>query len=172
MDVTSYLLGKNASGGGGTDLNNYFVTTISKGTNNKPYAINMIKNLPSTITVSGTSLDYSFSYCGNLKAIPYMDTSNVTSFNYCFRNCYAIETFPILDFSNAKNLSSVWVDCNSLTDTSLDNILQTLISATSYTGTKALTSVGSWVTSIYPASRWQALPHYQDFIDAGWTIGY
>lgn len=170
MDVTSYLLGKQA--GGGADLSDYFNFNISKGTSSKPGVATMIKNIPSTITVSGTSLDYAFSGCGNLQEIPYMDTSNVASFYHCFYQCYGIKTFPVLDFSKATVLTIVWSDCNSLTDTSLDNILQTLISATSYTGTKTLASIGSWSSSIYPASRWQALPHYQDFINAGWTIGY
>ena len=60
--------------------------------------------------------------------------------------------------------------CFSLSDTSLDNILQMCINATSYTATKTLNHIGIYLDT-YPASRIQALPHYQDFLDAGWTIG-
>lgn len=60
---------------------------------------------------------------------------------------------------------------NKLTDASLDNILQMCINATSYTETKTLAELG---LSNYRASvsRVEALPHYQDFLNAGWTIGY
>ena len=36
----------------------------------------------------------------------------------------------------------------------------------------ALAQLGITDTTAYPTSRIQALPHYQDFLDAGWTIGY
>lgn len=95
-------------------------------------------------------LKQTFSSCTNLKNVPVMDASNMISTS-AFQNTFQ--------------------NCTSLTDTSLDNILQTCISATSYTGTKTLAKLGFTSTN-YPASRIQALPHYQDFLDAGWTIGY
>lgn len=100
--------------------------------------------------IAPSILKQTFSSCTNLKNVPVMDASNMTSTS-AFQNTFQ--------------------NCTSLTDTSLDNILQTCISATSYTGTKTLAKLGFNSTN-YPASRIQALPHYQDFIDAGWTIGY
>jgi hypothetical protein len=88
--------------------------------------------------------------------------------------CANLTTVPVLDASKLKNtnyFNSMFSSCSNLTDTSLDNILQICISATQFTGTKQLTTLGFTSTN-YPASRIQALPHYQDFIDAGWTIGY
>jgi len=62
--------------------------------------------------------------------------------------------------------------CSNLTDESLDNILQMCINTTSvYTRPKTLTELGFNV-GYYSASRIQSLPHYNDFINAGWTIGY
>ena len=55
--------------------------------------------------------------------------------------------------------------------TNLNNILLSCISATSYTETKTLTQLGIY-SYRYPASRIQALPNYQDFLNAGWTTGY
>ena len=63
-------------------------------------------------------------------------------------------------------------NCPNLTDTSLDNLLQMCINSNVTSSTrKNLNDVGLTATD-YPVSRIQALPHYQDFINAGWTIGY
>jgi hypothetical protein len=45
------------------------------------------------------------------------------------------------------------------------------INATSYTGTKTFSKFG-FNSGYYAASKIQSLPSYQDFITAGWTIGY
>ena len=96
------------------------------------------------------SLRNTFNGCTNLKNIPYIDCSACGS-KYDFQGSFQ--------------------NCPNLTDTSLDNILQSIISATSYPGTKTLAYAGFNSTD-YPSSRIQALPHYQNFIDAGWAIGY
>lgn len=105
-----------------------------------------------------------------LETFPLLDTSNVTSMAYMFMACSALKTVPLLNTSNVTSFSSMFSNCIALTDTSLDNILKMCINATSYTGTKKLTELGITNTSIYTDSRIQALPHYQDFINAGWTI--
>ena len=116
-----------------------------------------------------------FGSCKSLLNIPQLNTSNVTNMNSMFSGCERLINVPQLDTSNVTNMSSMFGGCVSLNDTSLDNILQMCINAASYTGTKTLKTIGfqyTNMTSKYPASRIRALPHYQDFIDAGWTIGY
>ena len=62
---------------------------------------------------------------------------------------------------------------------SLDNILQMCISATSYAGQKTLAQLGFKKTidgvDVYPESRFvnnPNIPHYQEFLDAHWALGY
>lgn len=115
-----------------------------------------------------------FNGCSVLKKIPSLDTSNAHSIQKMFMGCKNLEDVPVLNTSNLSGSTAfqlTFSDCPNLTNTSLDNILQMCISATSYTGTKTLARLG-FVVDYYPTSRIQALPHYQDFINAGWTIGY
>lgn len=195
MDITSYLLGKNASGGGGggSDLDwtaiGYSGTpqAIVDGYN---YAVN-IKNtfvpgsslswkwnsnkeltiFPTLDLSQNTSISYMCSYCPSLISIAPIDTKKITNFSNSFSGCTALKEVPILDFSSATGLASMFNNCPSLTDKSIDNILVSCIGINpNYTASKTLSNMG--FNSNIAASRIQALPHYQDFIDAGWTIGY
>jgi len=151
--------------------------------------------MPLVDTSRATTTQYMFTGCYCLQYIPLLDTSNtiymqqmfqscfcllfvpqfntqkVKNFESIFYQCASLTDVPILNTSSASNMTNMFRECTSLTDTSLDNILQMCIGATSYTGTKTLARLG-FASTNYPSSRIQALPHYQDFIDAGWTIGY
>lgn len=102
-------------------------------------------------TMKPTNLRSAFNGCTNLKSVPIIDCSKITGSGTYFQNTF--------------------LDCPNLTDTSLNNILDSLISASGYTGTKTLKYVGFTSTN-YPTSRIEALSHYQNFVNAGWTIGY
>jgi len=131
-------------------------------------------DLSSFDTSNVTNMDSMFSDCNNLTSISWgnnFDTSKVTNMNSMFLNCIYLQNIPILNTSSVTNMNRMFFNCQNLTDTSLDNVLQMCISATNYTGTKTIAFL--WGYTNYPsASRIQALPHYQAFIDAGWAIGY
>lgn len=131
-------------------------------------------DLSSFDTSNVTNMNSMFNNCPNLTSISWgnnFDTSNVTNMDSMFFNCSSLQNFPILNASSVTNMNRMFFSCQNLTDTSLDNVLQMCISATNYTGTKTIAFL--WEYTNYPsADRIQALPHYQDFIDAGWTIGY
>ena len=177
------------------DLSDYFTNTLEyNSTTYQSSAKNMIKTIPPNTVVSGTSLKLVFYQFMSLTTLPIIDTSSVTDMegmcNGCvslvsfpalntsnvrnmmsmFNNCGNLTTFPALNIPSATNLQYMFSGCNALTDTSLDNILQMCISATSFTGTKTLAYLSITNASVYPASRIEALPHYQDFVNAGWTI--
>lgn len=218
MDLFSYLLGKQNSGGGSSEFdwsaigysetpqgivdaynyalgikNNWDATRTSlsnKFKNDKQLTFmplvdtsnatttygmfegcNTLVSVPLLNTSNVNNMANMFKSCYVLKEIPSLDTSNVTSINNTFNACYSLTTLPQLDFSSVTNIQNAFVTCTSLTDTSLNNILLSCIGMTSYTGTKTLLHMGFNITN-YPASRIQALPNYQDFINAGWTIGY
>jgi hypothetical protein len=182
----------NVSGGGASE---YFTSTIESGTNALSGSLKIVKRVPD-IQISGTTANYlfrraenlvsidsitasgiiqmeeTFSYCSSLVSAPLFDTSSVVNMNNTFAGCLALENIPLYNTSNLLYCTNSFWNCTSLTDTSLDNILQMLANATRFEGTKTFTRATGLTSSQYPASKIQALPHYQDFINAGWTIGY
>lgn len=122
-------------------------------------------------TSNVTNMTNMFSGCTNLTTVPLYDTSSVTSMNMMFRVCKQLANVPLFNTSKVKNFSNMFYGCQNLSTESLDNILQMCINASSYTSTKTLVQLGFDNTN-QPAGTIQALPHYQDFINAGWTIGY
>ena len=117
------------------------------------------------------NMAYMFEGCSSLETLPTMNTTNVKNFSCFCQSCLKLQNVNVLNMSSATNVYNMFYSCRALTDTSLDNILQSLISATSYTGTKTLAQVGFDRYSV-PSSKWSTLTHYQDFIDEGWSIGY
>jgi hypothetical protein len=148
-----------------------FTSTVTSATS----MFNNCKNIttaPLFDTSSVTNTFQMFMGCSNLTTVPAYNLSSVTNLSMMFMQCKKLENVPLFNILSATDLSNMFGNGGTLlTDTSLDNILQMCISATSYTGTKTLTTLGIFAQN-YPASRIQALPHYQDFIDAGWTTGF
>ena len=139
------------------------------------YGCHSLVSLPLFNTENITNMSECFRECRALMSVPKFNTSKVTKMQRMFANCYSLATVPLLDTSAVtgnNSFNEMFINCSVLTDTSLDNILQMCINAVNYTGTKTLRTLGIMSATIYPTSRIEALPHYQDFIDAGWTIGY
>ena len=196
MDLFSYLLGKKSSNGGGSGGD---IDWSSIGYNGTPETIENAYNhakeiydnwdstqtslyekfksdttlviMPAVDTSSSTNTASMFNGCTSLLEIPFLDTSNVTTFYTMCNGCYSLQKIPVLNTSKVAYFDNCFRDCKSLSDDSLDNILQMCIGATSYSGTKTLKQIGI-TSSYYTSSRIQALPHYQDFINAGWSIGF
>lgn len=193
-DVTNYA---NAEVNVQPDMSAYFPLNIYTNANTALMNPNRFtKKLPNNLVIQNNSLQHAFYQLLVLEEMPDLDTSNVTTmsgafwacqslitvkpyntvnvknFGNCFRDCTNLENVPVLNTSKITNMSDMFNSVPKLTDQSLDNILQMCINATSWTNpTKTLYLLGLR-SSDYPASRIQALPHYQDFISAGWTIGY
>lgn len=171
MDITSYLLGKNASGGGSKDEYNVFATVPEE------YAgaltlTNSIEKVGTFDTSLIQNMSNMFGGCRYLKTVELLDTKNVTSFSRMFYNCTNIENIPQFDTTSVTDFSSMFGNIGSkLTDTSLNNILGMCINAVSYTGTKTLAAL-SLAENRAPKARLETLSNYQAFLDAGWTIGY
>jgi surface protein len=139
------------------------------------YGCTSLQSVPLFNTSNVTTMNWMFRDCSNLLSVPAFNTSKVTSFANMFNNCSLLTTLPVFDFSavnNTNGLNYFVRSCGRLTDTSLDNILQSCVTATSFTGRKTLTELGFSDNITYPVSRIEALPHYQDFVNAGWSIGY
>ena len=130
-----------------------------------------LKTIPQLNTSNVTNMQSVFAGCQALKTIPQLNTSNVTNMQGVFASCFNLTDLPQLNTSKVTDMYNMFYNCKNLSNNSLDNVLLMCINATSYTGTKTLTQLGFQAIFI-PASKIQALPHYQDFLDAGWTIGY
>lgn len=124
-------------------------------------------NLTFTGTPTCGQTRYIFRGCTSLVTAPSLDTSAAALFTEMYKGCTLLANVPVYDFSAATNLQNVFQNCPALSDTSLDNILQSCITTNVYQGTKALSTLG--IANTYDA-RIVDLPHYQDFIDAGWVI--
>lgn len=113
FDVKNYATADvNVSGGG--DLSEYFGSTINAGTSKQSGLNQIIKKIPSGISVVSTSAMYMFNNCSALETISLIDTSNVDNMNNMFLNCYALKTLPLLDTSKVNNMSSMFRECRSL----------------------------------------------------------
>ena len=152
--------------------------------------------MPLVDTSNATTMSSMFQFCYGLTSVPLLNTSKCTNFQSSFASCYCLKTIPKFDTANATNMSTMFnacsilknvpqfdtskvtsiqnmfYTCNALTDESLNNILKMCININpSYSKTRTLAYLG-FRSTYYPASRIQALSSYEDFIDAGWTIGY
>lgn len=131
------------------------------------YGCDLLANVPAYNTSNGTSMRSMFQSCISLETAPSIDTSNCQDITNMFMSCSKLKNVPIYNWSSVTTISNVFNGCNKLTDESLDNILQSYITATSYTGTKNLSTSG-FNSSL--KNRCSSLPHYQDFVNAGWSI--
>ena len=138
--------------------------------------INMVTS-PNINTSSATKMSNMFSNCFNLVTVRNYDMSHVTDISGMFNGDTKLENLPLMNLSSISgkwSLNSVF-STNVLTNDSLNNLLGSLATITSaYTGTKTLKFVfgNSDISQYYPASTIEQMSNYQDFIDAGWTIGY
>lgn len=130
-----------------------------------------LKNIPLYNFSSVTLCNSAFSNCISLISVPEFNLSSCTQFSTAFNGCSNLENVPLFNTPSATDFDRMFQNCPKLTNESIDNILQMCISATNYSSTKTLRYMG-FNSSSYSASRIQALPHYQNFINAGWTIGY
>lgn len=113
--------------------------------------------------------------CQSLKEIPKLDFASANNFYLMFSGCSSLTKVPVLNIKTIQSsigITNMFRYCLKLTDESLDNILQMCVGIESYSGTRKLSTLGINDSNVYPVSRIEALPHYQDFINAGWTIGY
>ena len=142
------------------------------------------------------NIDKMFSGCKALESITVTnDEIGYTTACYraveAFKNCISLENIPIVNLYDLNNvglsdrLTNMYYGCTSLrSDSSLDKVLQTCLTVRGYNPSyKTLYHLGfrnestgySVDGTSYPGhatSVWTSLTHYQDFLDAGWSIGY
>ena len=109
-----------------------------------------------------------FRGCSALTSVP-SDFASLTQVNHMFNGCSSLVNLPQIDMTNVTTATSYIANCSSLSNTSLNNVMGSLLTMTSFTGTKTLKSVGfssDQATTATGLSNWSALS------SAGWTTGY
>ena len=139
-----------------TDMHNAFAGT-------------MIEYLPPLITPNVTNMNAICYQCTNLITVDLIDTGKVTNFSWGFAYCENLVNVPVLDTKSITSnyMSAMFKGCNSLSNDSLNNIMQMCINAVNVTSAKSLESVGLNTTQ---RETCKSLSNYQAFINAGWKL--
>ena len=121
---------------------------------------------------SCTTCYRAFQNCTSLYSAPYLNNIRTGgNFQQMFWNCSSLRILPPYNLKSPSNLTNMFQGTGSnLEEASRINILFMLAGCT-YSGTKTLAHLG-FTASMYSAASWQALPTYNDFVSAGWSIGY
>lgn len=128
-----------------------------------------LTEIPNLNTSSLNRASNMFYNCSKLTTIPNLDTSKTTGMTSMFQNCTNLVNVPVFNWGSATHLYRIFEGCTNLSNESLNNILASCISATTYSTNKNLKYMG--LTS-EQASRCTGLSNYAAFTSAGWTTGY
>ena len=103
---------------------------------------NSITSAPLLDMSSATDVSYMYGSCQGLTSVPSINTSSAQNMAYMFSHCGLLTDIPELDMSSVTALDFIFYECPALSNTSLQNILKSLLTATSYSGNKSLKRVG------------------------------
>jgi len=126
-----------------------------------------LTTFPLIDTSSGTDFSLAWQKCSSLTTFPVIDTSSGTDFSLAWRGCSILTTFPVIDTSSGTDFNSAWENCNSLTtfpanafdnvsggnftnaffntaltQTSIDNVLVSLVASGINAGTRVFDQSG------------------------------
>jgi hypothetical protein len=102
-----------------------------------------LTSFPLIDTSAGTDFSYAWQGCTGLTSFPLIDTSAGTDFSYAWRGCSSLTSFPANIFDNVKggNFTDSFTN-TALTQTSIDNILVSLVTSGIATGTRVFDQSG------------------------------
>jgi len=153
------------------------------------YNCTSLTSFPLIDTSAGTSFDRAWYNCTSLTSFPLIDTSAGTNFYSAWRGCTSLTSFPLIDTSAGTKFQQAWQDCTSLTSfpanafdnvsggdfagafnntaltqTSIDNILVSLVASGIATGTRVFDQSGGSA----PSSTGEAA--IDTLRSRGWTV--
>lgn len=117
-----------------------------------------------------TALRAGFSNFSSLVKAPTLSTSHITDAQTVFSGCESLVDVPVYDWSGltAHRNYNMFLNCNSLSNDSLNNILESCIGMTGV-DTKTLKYIGLSSTQ---ATACQSLSNWAAASAAGWSTGY
>ena len=124
-----------------------------------------LTSFPLVDTSSGTDFSQAWRDCRNLTSFPLVDTSSGTDFYLSWFNCKSLTSFPANAFDNVKggNFSNAFAS-TTLTQTSIDNILVSLVASGISAGTRVFDQSGGSA----PSSTGEAA--IDTLRSRGWTV--
>ena len=148
-----------------------------------------LTSFPLLDTSAGTNFNQAWLGCTSLTSFPLIDTSAGISFFRAWRGCTSLTSFPLIDTSAGTNFFEAWYGCTSLTtipaglfdniqggdftdaftstaltQTSIDNILVSLVTSGIATGTRVFNQSGGSA----PSSTGEAA--IDTLRSRGWTV--
>jgi hypothetical protein len=176
---------------GWSEINSFPLLDTSAGTSFDAswYNCTSLTSFPLLDTSSGTNFKIAWRNCSSLTSFPLIDTSAGASFNGAWRGCTSLTSFPLIDTSAGTNFSRAWYNCTSLTSfpanifdnvkggdfteaftgtaltqTSIDNILVSLVTSGIATETRVFDQSGGSA----PSSTGEAA--IDTLRSRGWTV--
>jgi hypothetical protein len=153
------------------------------------YNCDSLTSFPLIDTSAGTDFRYVWYNCDSLTSFPLIDTSAGTEFRYAWYNCDSLTSFPLIDTSAGIKFERAWRNCSSLTSfpanafdnikggdfteaftstaltqTSIDNILVSLVTSGIATGTRVFDQSGGSAPSATGEAAIDTLR------SRGWTV--
>jgi len=148
-----------------------------------------LASFPLIDTSAGTTFSFAWFGCSSLTSFPLIDTSAGTTFSLAWFGCSSLTSFPLIDTSSGTNFQSAWYGCNSLTtipaglfdnvsggnfsgaftntaltQTSIDNILVSLVASGISAGTRVFDQSGGSAPSATGEAAINTLR------SRGWTV--
>lgn len=139
-----------------------------------PYLKNIKNfNVKESDGVTITSCSQTFRDCPFLESGPEMNTKRSSTFLSMYYGCTNLKNVPVYKMGDNSNVEvrAMYTNCPSLTNQSLSNIIDSLITlgVSYYQRTKTLAYVG---LSQEQANYCITLPNWSILVDRGWTTGY
>ena len=124
-----------------------------------------LTSFPLIDTSAGTNFFFAWYDCNSLTSFPLIDTSAGTSFRLAWQNCTSLTSFPANAFDNVKggNFNGAFTS-TALTQTSIDNILVSLVASGIAAGTRVFGQSGGSA----PSSTGEAA--IDTLRSRGWTV--
>jgi len=124
-----------------------------------------LTSFPLIDTSSGIDFERAWLACSSLTSFPLIDTSSGTDFSLAWRDCTSLTTIPAGLFDNVKggNFTDAFTD-TALTQTSIDNVLVSLVASGISAGTRVFDQSGGST----PSSTGEAA--IDTLRSRGWTV--
>ena len=100
-----------------SEITSFPLIDTSAGTNfnNAWRKCSSLTSFPLIDTSAGTSFSIAWYNCSSLTSFPLIDTSSGTSFIATWRNCSSLTSFPLIDTSSGTDFARAWRGCSGLT---------------------------------------------------------
>jgi len=164
-------------------------TSAGTGFRSAWFNCNSLTSFPLIDTSAGTDFKRAWYNCTGLTSFPLIDTSAGTSFFAAWYKCFSLTSFPLIDTSSGTDFRSAWENCSSLTtipaglfdnikggdftdaftntaltQTSIDNVLVSLVASGISAGTRVFNQSGGSA----PSSTGEAA--IDTLRSRGWTV--